>query len=64
MLEQGYRHIEVRRLVGVAESVLRRWVRQLLMERQVVTPQGKALRPDQQGIQELEALAFIGPMCR
>jgi len=39
VLEQGYRHIEASRSVGVAELALGRWVR----------------RPDQQRIQELAA---------
>lgn len=47
--------MEASRSVGVGETVLRRWVHQLQMERQGVTPQGKALTPDQQRIQELEA---------
>ncbi|CAJ0896093.1 hypothetical protein R77564_03956 [Ralstonia sp. LMG 32965] len=55
VLDQGYSHIEASRSVGVAESVLRRWVQQLQMERQGITPQGKAMTADQQRIQELEA---------
>lgn len=55
VLDQGYSHMEASRSVGVGETVLRRWVRQLQMERQGVTPQGKAITPDQQRIQELEA---------
>ena len=45
VLDQGYSHIEASRSVGVAESVLRRWVQQLQMERQGITPQGKAMTP-------------------
>jgi transposase len=37
------------------ESVLRRWVQQLQLERQGITPQSKAMTPDQQRIQEFEA---------
>ena len=55
VLDKGYSHIEASRSVGVAESLLRRWVQQLRMERQGVTPQSKAITPDQQRIQELEA---------
>jgi len=55
VLDQGYSHMEASRAVSVGETVLRRWVRQLQMERQGVTPQGKAITPDQQRIQELEA---------
>jgi transposase len=55
VLDQGYNFSEASRSVGIGESVLRRWVLQLQMERQGVTPQGKAITPDQQRIQELEA---------
>ncbi len=55
MLDQGYSHIEASRSLGVVESALRRWVSQLQQERNGVTPQSKALTPEQQKIQELEA---------
>ncbi|MDR6504251.1 transposase [Burkholderia ambifaria] len=55
VLDQGYSHMEASRSVGVGETVLRRWVHQLQMERQGVTPHGKAITADQQRIQELEA---------
>ncbi|OXJ22749.1 hypothetical protein CFB82_39510 [Burkholderia sp. HI2714] len=55
VLDQGYSHMEASRSVGVGETVLRRRVKQLQMERQGVTPLGKAITPDQQRIQELEA---------
>ncbi len=55
VLDQGYSHIEASRSVGIGESVLRRWVQQLQQERQGITPHSKALTPDQQKIQELEA---------
>jgi transposase len=45
----------VGRSVGVAESVLRRWVQQLHQERRGITPQSPAMTPEQQRIQELEA---------
>ena len=54
-LDQGYSHIEENRSIGIGESVLRRWVQQLQLERQGITPQSKAMTPDQQRIQELEA---------
>ena len=50
VLDQGYNFSEASSSVGIGESVLRRWVLQLQMERQGVTP-----TPDQQRIQELEA---------
>ncbi|KFG94452.1 transposase [Burkholderia paludis] len=55
VVDQGYSHVEASCSVGVGETVLRRWVHQFQMERQGVTPQGKAITPDQQRIKELEA---------
>ncbi|RQT60390.1 transposase [Burkholderia cepacia] len=54
VLDQSYSHMETSRSGGVGETVLRRWVRRLQMERQGVTPQGKAITPDRQRIPELE----------
>ena len=55
VLDQGYSHIEAARSLGVVESALRRWVKQLQEERVGVTPKSTALTPEQQKIQELEA---------
>ncbi|KPX88312.1 ISPsy24, transposase orfA [Pseudomonas meliae] len=56
VLDQDYSHIEASRSLGVGESALRRWVvDQVQQERTGVTPQSKALTPEQQKIQELEA---------
>ena len=55
VLDQGYSHIEAARSLGLVESALRRWVKQLQEERAGVTPKRKALTPEQQKIQELEA---------
>ncbi|TBU96738.1 IS3 family transposase [Phytopseudomonas dryadis] len=55
VLDQGYSHIEAARSLGLVESALRRWVNQLQEERKGVTPTSKALTPEQQKIQELEA---------
>ncbi|MEI1037051.1 IS3 family transposase [Pseudomonas aeruginosa] len=55
VLDQGYSHIEACRSLGVVDSALRRWVKQLQAERQGMTPKSKALTPEQQKIQELEA---------
>jgi transposase len=52
VLDQGYSYIEAARSLGLVESALRRWVQQ---ERGGVTPTSKALTPEQQKIQELEA---------
>lgn len=54
VLDKTYSCIEASRSVGVGESVLRRWVNPLQLERQGITPQSKAMTPDQQRIQELE----------
>ncbi|MCD5997572.1 IS3 family transposase [Pseudomonas sp. CDFA 602] len=55
VLKQNYSYIEASRSLGIGESALRRWVDQVQQERQGVTPQSKALTPEQQKIQELEA---------
>ena len=55
MLKQNYSYTEASRSLGIGESALRRWVDQVQKERQGVTPQSKALTPEQQKIQELEA---------
>jgi transposase len=55
VLEQGYSHVQACRSLGVGETAIRRWVDQLRLERGGVTPQSKALTPEQQRIQELEA---------
>jgi transposase-like protein len=51
----NYSHTEAARSLGLVESALRRWVNQLQQERGGVTPTSKALPPEQQKIQELEA---------
>ena len=55
VLKQDYSFIEASRSLGVGESALRRWDHQVQQERTGVTPQSKALTPEQQKIQELEA---------
>ena len=55
VLDQSYSHVDASRSVGVAESVLRRWVQQLHQERHGITPQSAAMTQEQQRIQELEA---------
>lgn len=56
VLDRGYSIREACEAVGAGETALRRWVKQLKEEREGITPtQGKALTPDQQRIQELEA---------
>lgn len=55
ILRQNYSFIEASRSLSVGESALRRWVDQVQQERKGVIPQGKALTPEQQKIQELKA---------
>lgn len=55
VLDQGYSCIEAAHSLGLVESALRRRVNQLQAERDGVTPASKALTPEQQRIQELEA---------
>ncbi len=54
MLDQDYSHIDACRSLEVVDSALRRWVKQLQQERDGVTPESKALTPEQQKLQELE----------
>ncbi len=55
VLDQGYSVPEASRSLDIGETVLRRWVKQLEQERGGQTPTSKALTPEQQKIQELEA---------
>lgn len=55
VLDQGYSILEAARSLDVGETVLRRWVDQIKIERSGTTPKAKALTPEQQKIQELEA---------
>lgn len=55
VLDQGYSIAEANRSLDVGETILRRWVQQLQQEREGTTPASKALTPEQQRIQELEA---------
>jgi transposase len=55
VLDEGYSFPEAARSLEVGETALRRWVKQLHDERVGTTPNSKALTPEQQKIQELEA---------
>ena len=46
---------EAAKSLDVGETALRRWVNQLQQERSGITPTSKALTPEQQTIQELQA---------
>ena len=55
VLQQGYSVPEASQAVGVSQSALRRWVKQLKEEQLGFTPEGsKALTAEQQRIQDLE----------
>jgi transposase len=47
VLKKNYSLIDASRSLGVGESALRRWADQLQRERTGVTPQSKALTPEQ-----------------
>lgn len=53
--EQGYSIPQASRSLGIGETALRRWVNQLQLETQGITPKSKALTAEQQRIKELEA---------
>ena len=56
VVDKGYSISEACKAVGVSDSAMRKWVKQLKEERGGLTPQGsKALTPEHQRIQELEA---------
>lgn len=55
VLDQGYSVAEACRSLEIGETALRRWVEQLQLERSGSTPTGKAMTPEQQRIQALEA---------
>lgn len=53
--EQGYSIPQASSSLGVGQSAMRRWVKQLKQEHSGITPKSKALTPEQQRIKELEA---------
>jgi transposase len=55
VVNQGYSIREASKSLGVGETAVRRWVAQLDQERGGITPKSRALTPEQQKIQELEA---------
>jgi len=55
VIEEGYSVPEASRALDVGETAIRRWIKQLQGEHQGNTPKSKALTPEQQRIQELEA---------
>nr|AAT90826.1 putative transposase [uncultured proteobacterium QS1] len=59
MLKQNYSYIEASRSLGIGESALRRWVDQIQKEHKVVTPQSKALTPNNKNIRSWK-LGLLG----
>lgn len=55
VLDQNYSVTEACTAMGVGPTAMRRWVEQLQQERVGKTPKSKAMTPEQQRIQELEA---------
>jgi transposase len=55
VLDEGYSITQACQSLGVGDTALRRWVSQLKVERGGQTPGSKALTPEQQRIQMLEA---------
>jgi len=55
VLDRQYSIPEACKAAGVGYTALRRWVRQLEVERGGKTPSAQAITPDQRRIQELEA---------
>ena len=55
VVNQGYTTIQAASTMGVGLSSLQRWTRQYTQELLGVTPQARALTPEQQRIQALEA---------
>lgn len=55
VLDQNYSVTEACTAMGVGPTAMRRWVEQLRQERAGNTPKSKAMTPEQQRIQELEA---------
>ena len=55
VVDQNYSLAAACEAMGVGRTAMRRWVKQLRDEGQGMTPGSKALTPEQQRIQELEA---------
>lgn len=55
VLDKNYTVAEACGAMGVGYTAIRRWVKQLESERGGITPKSKAMTPEQQKIQALEA---------
>lgn len=56
VFDQGYSCSEAAKSLDLGKRALWRWVAQMQLERGGSTPTAKALTPEQQTIQELQAL--------
>lgn len=54
VLEQGYSILKAAHAMGVSESAMARWVKQLRAEMQGIRPKASPMTPQQQKIRELE----------
>ena len=62
VVDKGYSVTEACKAVGVSDSAMRKWVKQLKAERGGQTPQGsKALTPEHQRVRQV---AVIGSMAK
>jgi transposase len=52
--ERSYSVAEAAKAMGVSDSAMRAWVKQLKSERQGISPKASPLTPEQQKIRELE----------
>ncbi len=55
VIDKNYSISEACRSLGIGETAMRRWVKQLKLERGGSTPDNKALSVEQKKIQDLEA---------
>jgi transposase len=55
VLDKNYTVPEACKAVGVGDTALRRWIKQLKTERGGITPKGRAITSEHRRIQELEA---------
>lgn len=55
VLKRGYTIAEACKAVNVGPTAMRRWIRQLEGENGGITPQAKAMTPEHERIQALEA---------
>ena len=55
VVRQSYSIKDASEAVGVSQSAIRKWVKQLQLEQNGITPNASAITPEQQKIQALEA---------